>query len=88
VRSGAAEIVRSLSHRRFADSTRRLVPEITDADLVPAPAGVRAQAVRADGTLVDDFHLERHGRVVHLLNAPSPAATASLEIARHVVARL
>jgi (S)-2-hydroxyglutarate dehydrogenase len=87
-RSGAAEMVRSLSHGRFADSARRLVPEIVDADLVRAPAGVRAQAVRADGTLVDDFLLERHGRVVHLLNAPSPAATASLEIARHVVARL
>ena len=87
-RSGAGEMVRSLSHRRFADSVRRLVPEVTDAELVPAPAGVRAQAVRRDGTLVDDFLLERHGRVVHLLNAPSPAATASLEIARHVVASL
>ena len=87
-RSGAGEMVRSLSHRRFADSVRRLVPEVTDADLVPAPAGVRAQAVRRDGSLVDDFLLERHGRVVHLLNAPSPAATASLEIARHVVATL
>lgn len=87
-RSGAGEMVRSLSHRRFADSVRRLVPEVTDADLVPAPAGVRAQAVRRDGRLVDDFLLERHGRVVHLLNAPSPAATASLEIARHVVATL
>jgi L-2-hydroxyglutarate oxidase len=87
-RSGAAEMVRSLSHRRFADSVRRLVPEIADADLVPAPAGVRAQAVRPDGSLVDDFLLERHGRVVHLLNAPSPAATAALEIARHVVTSL
>ncbi len=87
-RSGAAEMARSLSHRRFAESARRLVPEIADADLVRAPAGVRAQAVRPDGTLVDDFLLERHGRVVHLLNAPSPAATASLEIAAHVVAGL
>jgi L-2-hydroxyglutarate oxidase len=87
-RSGAAEMVRSLSHRRFAESARRLVPEIAEADLVPAPAGVRAQAVRPDGRPVDDFLLERHGRVVHLLNAPSPAATASLEIARHVVATL
>jgi (S)-2-hydroxyglutarate dehydrogenase len=84
-RSGAGEMVRSLSHRRFADSVRRLLPEVADADLVRAPAGVRAQAVRRDGSLVDDFLLERHGRVVHLLNAPSPAATASLEIARHVV---
>ena len=88
VRSGAGEMVRSMSHRRFADSVRRLVPEIADADLTPAPAGVRAQAVRRDGSLVDDFLLERHGRVVHLLNAPSPAATAALEIARHVVASL
>jgi L-2-hydroxyglutarate oxidase len=87
-RSGSAEMARSLSHRRFADGVRRLLPEIADADLVPAPAGVRAQAVRPDGSLVDDFLLERHGRVVHLLNAPSPAATAALEIARHVVATL
>ena len=87
-RSGAGEMVRSLSHRRFADGVRRLVPEVTDAELVPAPAGVRAQAMRRDGRLVDDFLLERHGRVVHLLNAPSPAATAALEIARHVVASL
>ena len=55
---------------------------------MPAPAGVRAQAVRPDGTLVDDFLLERQGRVVHLVNAPSPAATAALEIARQVVAHL
>jgi L-2-hydroxyglutarate oxidase len=88
VRTGAAEVARSLSDRRFADSVRRLVPEVRDTDLVRAPAGVRAQAVRPDGTLVDDFLLERHGRVVHLLNAPSPAATAALEIARHVVAAL
>jgi L-2-hydroxyglutarate oxidase len=87
-RSGAVEVARSLSHRRFADDVRRLVPEIADTDLVRAPAGVRAQAVRRDGSLVDDFLLERHGRVVHLLNAPSPAATASLEIARHVASTL
>jgi L-2-hydroxyglutarate oxidase len=87
-RSGAAEVARSLSTRRFAESVRRLVPELREEDLVPAPAGVRAQAVRPDGTLVDDFLVERHGRVVHLLNAPSPAATASLEIARHVVDHL
>ncbi|HET9022124.1 MAG TPA: L-2-hydroxyglutarate oxidase [Ornithinibacter sp.] len=87
-RSGVGEMARSLSARRFADSVRRLVPEVRDHDLVPAPAGVRAQAVRRDGTLVDDFLLERHGRVVHVLNAPSPAATASLEIARHVVEAL
>ena len=85
VRTGATEVARSLSDRRFGDSLRRLVPELRDDDLVPAPAGVRAQAVGRDGRLADDFIVERHGRAVHLLNAPSPAATASLEIARHVV---
>jgi L-2-hydroxyglutarate oxidase len=87
-RSGAAEMARSLSAHRFTQSLQRLVPELRGEDLVDAPAGVRAQAVRPDGTLVDDFLLERHGRVVHLLNAPSPAATAALEIARHVVSTL
>jgi L-2-hydroxyglutarate oxidase len=87
-RTGVDEVRRSLSARRFADSVRRLVPEVRDDDLVPAVAGVRAQAVRPDGNLVDDFLVERHGRVVHLLNAPSPAATASLEIAKHVVSTL
>jgi (S)-2-hydroxyglutarate dehydrogenase len=87
-RSGLSEMARSLSTRRFTQSVRRLVPDLGDDDLVPAQAGVRAQAVRRDGTLVDDFLVERHGRVVHLLNAPSPAATASLEIARHLVESL
>jgi L-2-hydroxyglutarate oxidase len=87
-RTGAAEVLRSLSPRRFGDSLRRLVPELRDADLLPAPAGVRAQAVARDGALVDDFLVERSGRCVHVLNAPSPAATASLEIARHVIGLL
>ncbi len=81
-------MARSLSAHRFTHSVQRLVPELRGEDLVPAPAGVRAQAVRPDGSLVDDFLLERHGRVVHLLNAPSPAATAALEIARHVIETL
>ena len=87
-RAGTAEVARSLSRHRFGDSLRRLVPELRDDDLVPAAAGVRAQALRADGTLVDDFLVERDGRVVHVLNAPSPAATSAFEIARHVVALL
>ena len=87
-RSGAVEVLRSVSARRFADSVRRLVPEVRTEDLAPSPAGVRAQAVKPDGTLVDDFLLERQGRVVHLVNAPSPAATAALEIARQVVRQL
>ncbi|MEP6632036.1 MAG: L-2-hydroxyglutarate oxidase [Lapillicoccus sp.] len=85
---GAREVVRSLSRAAFARSVARLVPGITAADLVPAPAGVRAQAVRRDGTLVDDFLVQTAPRQVHVLNAPSPAATASLEIAAHLVAQV
>ena len=84
-RAGSAEIARSLSRHRFADSLRRLVPEVRDEHLRPAPAGVRAQAMRRDGSLVDDFLIERSGSVVHVLNAPSPAATSAFEIARHIV---
>ena len=84
-RAGAAEVARSLSRHRFGASLRRLVPELRDDDLVPAAAGVRAQALRADGSLVDDFLIERAGSVVHVLNAPSPAATSAFEIARHIV---
>ncbi|HEX4703416.1 MAG TPA: L-2-hydroxyglutarate oxidase [Pseudonocardiaceae bacterium] len=83
-RTGVAEVLRSLSRRRFAASLARLVPEITAADLVPAGAGVRAQAMRRDGSLVDDFLIESAPGQVHVLNTPSPGATSSLEIARHV----
>jgi L-2-hydroxyglutarate oxidase len=83
-RTGLAEVTRSLSRRRFAESLRQLVPEIVVDDLVPAPAGVRAQAVLRNGALADDFLIERRGRTVHVLNAPSPAATSALEIAAHV----
>ena len=84
-REGAREMRRSASRHQFGESLRRLVPDIRDDQLVPAPAGVRAQAMKPDGSLVDDFLIERSGRVVHVLNAPSPAATSSLEIARHIV---
>ncbi|NYG06297.1 L-2-hydroxyglutarate oxidase LhgO [Phycicoccus badiiscoriae] len=87
-RTGSAEIARSLSRHRFAESLRRLVPDLRDEHLVPAPAGVRAQAMRRDGSLVDDFLIERSGSVVHVLNAPSPAATSAFEIARHIVGLL
>lgn len=85
---GAREVLRSLSRRRFAASLADLVPGITAADLVPAPAGVRAQALARDGSLVDDFLLRSAPRQVHVINAPSPAATASLEIAQRVVREL
>ena len=83
-REGAREMLRSASRHQFGESLRRLVPEVRDEDLVPAAAGVRAQAMKPDGTLVDDFLIERSGSVVHVLNAPSPAATSALEIARHI----
>jgi len=81
---GLAEVRRSFSKKRFAASLARLVPGITANDLVRAPAGVRAQAIRPDGGLVDDFLIEHAPRQVHVLNAPSPAATASLEIAARI----
>ncbi len=87
-REGAREMARSASRHLFGDSLRRLVPEVRDEHLVPAPAGVRAQAMKRDGSLVDDFLIERSGNVVHVLNAPSPAATSSLEIAGHIVGLL
>jgi len=76
------EALRSLSRRQFARSVARLVPEIGPGDLVPDGSGVRAQALRSDGRLADDFLIERQERAIHVLNAPSPAATASLEIGR------
>lgn len=86
-RMGAAEFRRSLSPRRFIASLRRLVPEIRDDDAAPHGAGVRAQAVRADGSLIDDFHILDAPDQVHVLNAPSPAATASLAIGEAVADR-
>jgi L-2-hydroxyglutarate oxidase len=81
-------MARSLSRRRFTAAVRRLLPEIQAADLAPAPAGVRAQAIGPDGELVDDFAIHCVGRAVHVLNAPSPAATASLEIGATIADRL
>ncbi|MFC8872613.1 L-2-hydroxyglutarate oxidase [Streptomyces sp. NPDC057148] len=83
-RYGAGELRRSLSKAAFTTAVRRLLPAVTEDDLVVAPAGVRAQAVLADGTLVDDFLIQEGAHAVHVLNAPSPAATASLPIGREV----
>jgi (S)-2-hydroxyglutarate dehydrogenase len=87
-RSGLNEVHRSFSKKAFVASLRRLIPEINQDDLVPAEAGVRAQALRADGTLVDDFLIIQTASAVHVCNAPSPAATASLEIGRVIVEQL
>ncbi|WP_093800196.1 L-2-hydroxyglutarate oxidase [Streptomyces sp. Wb2n-11] len=86
-RYGAGELHRSVSKRAFTEAVRRLLPEVTEADLRAAPAGVRAQAVLRDGTLVDDFLIREAPRTIHVLNAPSPAATASLPIGRRVARR-
>jgi L-2-hydroxyglutarate oxidase len=83
-----AEVHRSLSKRLFAASLARLVPAVSGDDIVRSGAGVRAQAIAPDGSLVDDFLILRARRQVHVLNAPSPAATSSLEIARHIAAEL
>lgn len=81
---GFDEVRRSLSRKRFAASLAELVPAITEADIVRAGSGVRAQAMLPDGTLVQDFLIESAPGQVHVLNAPSPAATCALEIGRHV----
>jgi L-2-hydroxyglutarate oxidase len=87
-RPGLDEMVRSLSRRRFVEAARLLVPDLDGADVRRAPAGVRAQAVDRSGTLLDDFHLVEGERSLHVLNAPSPAATASLEIGALVADRV
>ena len=83
-RAGSAEIWRSRTRRAYARSARALVPEVTGADLLAGGAGVRAQAVGADGRLLDDFVIQESPGFVHVLNAPSPAATASLAIGEHI----
>ncbi|MGQ8774480.1 L-2-hydroxyglutarate oxidase [Serratia sp. NA_112.1] len=82
---GLAEVRRSLSRQRFTDNARRLIPDLQQEDIQPGPAGVRAQALTIDGKLVDDFHFVKGRRSLHVCNAPSPAATASLEIGREIV---
>ncbi len=86
-RYGGGELLRSASKRAFTAAVRRLLPAAEAGDLVRTAAGVRAQAVLRDGTLVDDFLIKEAPRAVHVLNAPSPAATASLPIGREVARR-
>jgi L-2-hydroxyglutarate oxidase LhgO len=84
-RMAAHELRGSLSKQAFAAEARRYVPDVTADDLVPAPAGVRAQALDPDGSLVDDFRIHRIGPVTAVRNAPSPGATSSMAIAEHIV---
>jgi L-2-hydroxyglutarate oxidase len=77
-----------LSKRYYLSSLNRLIPEVRARDLVRAPAGVRAQALRADGSLVDDFLIVENERFINVCNAPSPAATASLNVGRLIAAKV
>lgn len=87
-RTGLAEMVRSLSKAGFVSALQRLVPEVGVDDVEPGSAGIRAQAVLPDGTMADDFRVLRAERMVHVLNAPSPAATAALAIGERIAAML
>lgn len=87
-RNAASEIGRSLSRPRFLHSLQALLPRLRDSDIVRGGSGVRAQAVDRTGKLVDDFHIQTAPGMVHVLNAPSPAATASLAIGREIARRL
>ena len=84
VRLALHEIRNSLSKKSYLRECRKYAPSLTAADLLPREAGIRAQAVRRDGTLVHDFVIERTDRMIHVLNSPSPAATAALPIGRHL----
>ncbi len=87
-RTGVGEIYRSLSRKAFLTALQRLVPDVRDEDLVKAGAGVRAQAIGPDGALLDDFAFTETARMVHVINAPSPAATASFAIGREIAAKV
>jgi len=75
---------RSVSKAAFVKALQRLVPDLRSDDVTPGGAGVRAQAVSADGSLVDDFRIAETPGAIHVVNAPSPGATASLSIGRHI----
>ncbi len=85
---GIKEIIRSFSKAAFVKSMQKLIPEVTASDVVPTHAGVRAQALMNDGKLVDDFLIVKGQNSVHVCNAPSPAATSSIEIGKAVAAEI
>ena len=85
-RTGLQEFWRSISKKEFTKDLQRLLPAVEEGDLVAGGAGVRAQAVDSGGNLLDDFNIVKSQRAMHVINAPSPAATASLSIAKTIVA--
>jgi L-2-hydroxyglutarate oxidase len=87
-RTGFAEMERDLRKSSFLKSLQRYIPELTENDLLPGPSGVRAQALTETGDMVDDFVIDEQPGIFHVRNAPSPAATSSLQIGAYVVDRL
>ncbi len=87
-RMGCGEMWRSFNKGAFVRALQRLIPEVESSHLEPAPAGVRAQAISRDGKMLDDFSIQQKGRIIHVCNAPSPAATASLSIGAHLASLL
>lgn len=87
-KTGFGEFYRSFSKKAFVKALQKLMPEITEEDLVPGGAGVRAQAINKNGSLVDDFLIHESGGIVNVLNAPSPAATSSLSIGETIAVKI
>lgn len=87
-KTGLGEVWRSYSKKAFVKALSKLIPEIKSEHLKSAPAGVRAQAVSLDGSMVDDFYFSRNGNILNVCNAPSPAATASLNIAKIITEKI
>ena len=87
-RMGIGEFYRSLNKKAFVKALQKLVPEVEYDDLVQGGAGVRAQAVDPNGNLTDDFRIVESDKMIHVLNAPSPAATASISIGRTIASKV
>jgi L-2-hydroxyglutarate oxidase len=85
---GMGEFYRSLNKNAFVKALKKLVPEIEQEDLTQGGAGVRAQAVDPNGNLIDDFRIVEAEKMIHVLNAPSPAATASISIGKAIADRV
>ncbi len=87
-RTGIGEMWRSASKKAFVKALQHLIPDISEEHLVKAPAGIRAQAVKPDGSMMDDFAFQESQRIINVINAPSPAATSSLAIGQNIVEKL
>ena len=83
-RQGLVETTRTVSKKRYLRTVQRLIPSVTEADLIPNRSGIRAQAVNREGEMIDDFLVLTSDRIINVCNAPSPAATASLRIGQTI----